>query len=115
MKATPCTVGGHRSWFFYGSCGRRVAVLYGAGRLFACRPCKGLGYASQSESDDDRAARRADWIRKRLGWAPGSLNEQGSRRPDMLWRTYERLVAQHDADMVVSHEGIARQLGCCIG
>jgi NAD(P)-dependent dehydrogenase (short-subunit alcohol dehydrogenase family) len=31
-------------------CGRRVAVLYGAGELFACRCCYGLAYASQQEA-----------------------------------------------------------------
>ena len=31
-------------------CGRRVALLYVAGELFACRRCYGLAYASQQET-----------------------------------------------------------------
>src|SRR5437762_1656119 len=52
---TPCHLGGERPWFtcavYSGGryCGRRVAVLYGAGELFACRRCYGLAYASQQE------------------------------------------------------------------
>ena len=47
--------GGRRPWFLCLAhsngqhCGRRVAVLYGAGELFACRRCYGLVYASQQE------------------------------------------------------------------
>jgi hypothetical protein len=57
---TPCYFGGRRPWFVcsvYSNgryCGRRVAVLYGAGELYACRRCYGLAYASQQESPMDR-------------------------------------------------------------
>ena len=46
-------LGGRRPWFICSVrangryCGRRVAVLYLAGELFACRKCYGLAYASQ--------------------------------------------------------------------
>ena len=49
---TACHFGGQRPWFVCSvrangrCCGRRVAVLYLAGELFACRRCSGLAYAS---------------------------------------------------------------------
>ena len=115
IETTPCTLGGQRRWFTCPTCAKRVAVIYGIGRLFACRRCKALAYASQSESHDDRAARRADRIRKRLGWEPGFLNGPGLKPAGMHWRTYERLVAQHDALVGVSVAGMARKLGLLRG
>lgn len=47
----PCNYGGRRPWFICGNCGRRVAVLYGAGKYFACRHCYDLTYRSSQESD----------------------------------------------------------------
>lgn len=111
LASTPCALGGRRSWFICPACGNRVAVIYGAGRLFTCRKCKGLAYSSQSEAYDDRAARRADRIRKRLGWEPGILNGNGFKPRGMHWRTYERLVAEHDAFVGLSLAGIAKKLG----
>ena len=52
---TPCRFGGERPWFVCSVaangvyCGRHVTKLYGAGRLFACRHCYRLAYASQQE------------------------------------------------------------------
>ena len=53
---TPCTYGGRRAWWRCPAvgCWRRVAVLHG-GRVFACRQCNHLAYASQREADNDRA------------------------------------------------------------
>jgi hypothetical protein len=48
---TPTHFGGQRPWFICGNCGRRVAVLYGAGKYFACRHCYDLTYRSSQESD----------------------------------------------------------------
>src|ERR1700733_8567350 len=45
IRWTPCRFGGERPWFVCDVlangvyCGRQVAKLYGAGRLFACRHC----------------------------------------------------------------------------
>ena len=53
---TECHLGGRRPWFvcsvYSGGryCGRRVAVLYGAGELFACRRCYGLGICEPTRS-----------------------------------------------------------------
>ena len=111
LETTPCTLGGQRPWFACPACDRRVAVIYGAGRLFACRSCKGLPYASQNEAADDRAARRADHIRKRLGWLPGFLNGPGMKPKGMHWRTYWRLQAEHDTLIALSMAGIGQRLG----
>lgn len=109
---TACNYGGRRAWWLCpaASCGRRVAVLYG-GAVFACRHCHRLAYRCQRETDDDRAARRAGTIRRRLGWEPGILNGSGLKPKGMHWRTFERLQAEHDAHVAQSLAGIAARLG----
>jgi hypothetical protein len=67
-----------------------VAILFG-GSIYACRHCHKLVYQCQRETDDDRAARRADTIRRRLGWEAGILNGEGDKPKGMHWRTFERL------------------------
>lgn len=97
LEATPCHLGGSRQWFLCPAlgCGRRVAKLYG-GAIFACRHCHQLAYPSQREGFSDRALRRADGIRARLGWIPGTGNGHGPKPKGMHWRTFERLCAEHD-------------------
>lgn len=109
---TACHLGGQRPWFLCPAraCGRRVAILYG-GAIFACRHCYRLAYPSQRENDDDRAARRADRIRERLGWEPGILNGSGLKPKGMHWRTFERLTAEHDALIQESLAGMTRRFG----
>ena len=97
---THCGFGGQRVWWRCPAvgCGRRVAVLYG-GRVFACRQCNGVAYRSQRETDDDRATRRTNTIRRRLGWEPGILNDDGGKPKGMHWRTYWRLRTEHNQAM----------------
>jgi len=64
---TPCNFGGRRQWFLCPGCGRRVAVIYGAGRLFLCRHCHRLTYGSQQETRPFRLLRRSRKIKERLG------------------------------------------------
>lgn len=98
LEWTPCHFGGERPWFRCpaSGCGRRVALLYCAG-LFACRRCCDLAYASQNDSGTDRAVRRSNTIRKKLGWKPGFFSPQGSKPKGMHWRTYRSLKAEHQA------------------
>ena len=109
---TPCGFGGKRAWWRCPvvGCGRRVAVLHG-GRVFACRQCNRLAYASQREADDDRATRRADKLRNRLGWVPGILNGDGDKPKGMHWRTYWRLYGQHNVHVNAALAGMAVKLG----
>ena len=98
LTTTPCHMGGERQWFQCPArgCGRRVAKLFG-GAIFACRRCHNLAYPSQRETYTDRAARRADSIRERLGWPSGILNGSDWGRPKgMHHRTYLRLMKEHD-------------------
>lgn len=109
---TQCRFGGRRVWWRCPAigCGRRVAVLHG-GRVFACRQCHRLTYRCQREADDDRATRRADTLRRRLGWEPGILNGGGLKPKGMHWRTFERLAAEHDADVNAAMAGMAARFG----
>jgi hypothetical protein len=114
LEWTACTLGGRRAWFRCpaNGCGRRVALLYlGGAGIFACRHCYRLAYACQRETADDRAARRADSIRERLGWQAGILNLNGGRPKGMHWRTFNRLTAEHDAFVGVSLAGMSARLG----
>jgi hypothetical protein len=92
---TPCNYGGRRPWWQCPSCARRVAVLYAAGRYFACRHCYGLCHASQKENAGDRALRAAWKIRRRLGQEEGGHMEPPPDKPKgMHWETYSRLVTR---------------------
>jgi hypothetical protein len=111
---TDCTLGGRRVWLLCPArgCGRRVALLYiGGSAIFACRHCYKLAYASQRETGDDRAARRANRIRDRLGWEAGILNGEGGIPKGMHWRTFERLQAEHNVFVNASLAGMMRKFG----
>jgi hypothetical protein len=107
---TTCHLGGRRPWFVCSAysngryCGRRAAVLYGAGQLFACRRCYGLAYESQQETPMQRGVSKAQKIRMRLG---GSVNlfEPFPEKPKrMHWLTYLRLRARAEAAEHYSNE-----------
>jgi hypothetical protein len=112
LDYTACTYGGRRVWFICPAvgCGRRVAVLY-SGKVFACRHCHNLVYESQRESSTDQKSRKADKIRKRLGWQPGILNANGVKPPGMRWKTYELLCAEYDTLEQIAFNGIAHKFG----
>ena len=77
-------------------CGRRVTKLYSARRLFACRNCYRLTYASQQESALHRGLGKSQKIRMRLGESANMSEEFPDKPKGMHWRTYERLRWVHD-------------------
>jgi hypothetical protein len=86
-----CRFGGQRPYFRCPgsqghSCGRHVLKLYGEGRLFLCRQCYGLTYASRSEDRADRARRKAQRSRRRL--VPNDHDTSHLPiRPKGMWHT----------------------------
>jgi hypothetical protein len=109
---TSCRFGGNRPWFVCsvcanGSCcGRQIAKLYQAGRLFACRHCYRLAYASQQESAHERGLLKAQRIWMRLGGSANMLDDFPEKPKGMHWRTYERLCRVHDAAQARSIIGL---------
>ncbi len=105
LEWTPCNFGGERPWFLCpgAGCGRRVAVLYGPGRYFLCRHCYDLRYESQREDKANRALRRAQRIRERLGGSANMTEPFPERPKGMHHDTYMRLFWEH-------HEAEMKQL-----
>ncbi len=112
LERTPCHLGGERVWWRCPEpgCGRRVALLYGGSRI-ACRHCNDLAYRCQRESAEDRAARRANKIRRKLGWSYGILNLPGDKPKGMHWKTFARMQAAHNKHSHVALALMANSLG----
>ena len=89
----PCPLGGTRPYFLCpgAGCGRRVFKLYLVRRHFLCRQCSQLVYASKSEQPWQRASRRANKLRQRLGIAGAVVPE---KPPGMLVSDYARLLEE---------------------
>ena len=110
-QTSPCHLGGQRRWFTCPGCNKKVAMLYAPGKYFVCRQCGGLAYATQKEGIGDRASRRADKLRKRLGWEAGILNGSGCKPKGMHKSTYQRLKQHHDDLVHISMLDIGRKIG----
>jgi hypothetical protein len=98
---TECHLGGRRPWFrctvyAHGRyCGRRVAKIYHAGDVFACRRCCGLAYASQQEPVRERGITTARKIPMRLGGGESVTGAFPEKPKGMHWRRYNRLRRRH--------------------
>jgi hypothetical protein len=83
-----------------------VAKLYQRGKLFACRHCHGLAYASQQESSNQRGVYRAQKIRTRLGGSVSMFEDFPDKPKGMHWRTYDRLRGRYDMAEARSMAGL---------
>jgi hypothetical protein len=106
---TMCHYGGQRAWFLCPACGRRVAVLYGSA-VFVCRHCRRLAYPSQRENAGDRARRRAQDIRVRLGGTANMLEPFPAKPKGMRWRTYRQLLEAYNRLAGASFADMTRRL-----
>jgi hypothetical protein len=108
---TPCNYGGYRTWFRCPRCGKRVALLYGAGKLFLCRHCYDLAYGSQQEGQLDRLMRKARKIRHRLG-AEDDLTMPIWQKPKgMHEKTYLRLRSEANSASGLSSKLMIQRFG----
>lgn len=112
LDRTSCNFGGKRVWFICPGekCWRRVAVLYG-GANFLCRHCHKLAYPCQRETSPDRLARRANKIRRKLGWEEGILNLRDGKPKGMHWKTFDKLTYQYNLHCIASLDEMKQQLG----
>ncbi len=108
----PCRFGGRRPYFLCPGrgCGRRVTKLHGGGTYFLCRHCYRLAYASHREDHYDRALRRANNIRMRLGGEPGTASLFPERPKGMHQRTYERLRSEAWRAEMLAEEKLSTML-----
>jgi hypothetical protein len=100
IRWAPCRFGGERPWFVCDVrsngvyCGRRVAKLYGAGPLFACRRCYRLGYAVQRGGPMDRAHHNLARLHRKLSAEYDGPDLLPPKPKWMRWNTYSRIAAQ---------------------
>jgi hypothetical protein len=104
IQWTPCRFGGERPWFICDVssngvyCGRRVAKLYGGGRLFACRHCYRLGYDVQRGGPLDRSHHHLARLHRKLGSDYGGPDMATPPKPKwMRWKTYSCIIQQIEA------------------
>jgi len=109
IRLTACHLGGVRPWFVCPVycdgryCGRRAAILYSAGELFACRRCYGLAYESQQQTARHRGLEQARKIRMGLGGGVDLLAPFPARPKGMHRRTFQRLRARAEAALFGSN------------
>ena len=97
LDCTTCHLGGTRVWWRCPCCGRRVAILYVRGKTIACRRCWRLRYLVEAMPEGDKAFRRADKLRARMGWVPGVAFGEGHRPKGMHRATYDKLLNRYRA------------------
>jgi hypothetical protein len=111
----PCRFGGSRAYFICPGpgggtdCGRRVAKLYLSRRYFLCRECNALPYASQYEQPWQRALRRVNKLKQRLGIGIG-IAEPLPEKPRGMWvRTYACLLDEILQAEILANEAQANR------
>jgi hypothetical protein len=108
---TPCNYGGHRTWFLCPRCGKRIAILYGAGKLFLCRHCYDLAYGSQQETTGDRLMRKQRKIRERLGASESLVDPILFKPKGMHQKTFDRLRQEETRTSYLSARIMGQRLG----
>jgi hypothetical protein len=105
--------GGTQTYFRCPRCSRRVTTLALGQRYFRCRICVGAAYGSSQESSVDRAMRRANKLKRRLGAEPG-LDSWYTRPKHMRRRAFEAIDARiqaAEAEVNDAHLRLLARLG----
>lgn len=102
--------GGSQAYFLCPRCNRRVIALALGQRYFRCRTCVGAAYASSQEGPTDRAMRKANKLKRRLGADPG-LDSFYRRPKHMRQRTFEAIDARIQAAEAEVNDAHIRLLG----
>ena len=114
----PCRFGGNRPFFICpgpgdgNDCRRRITKLQLqlSRRYFLCRRCNQLAYASQFETSWQRALRRANKLKQRLGIGVG-LAEPFLDKPKGMWmRTYSCLLDEILQAELMANEAQANRI-----
>ena len=109
---TQCNYGGKRIWFCCPFCGRRCAIIYGAGKYFGCRVCYNLTYESCNENKRDRRFSKADRLRRKIGAKPGAFNPLPLFKPKgMHYKTWMRIRNQIQHLESIGFAELAMMLG----
>jgi len=108
---TSCNYGATRTWFLCPRCETRVAVLYGAGKLFLCRHCYDLTYRSQQEGVVDRMMRKQWKIRERLGASDALVDPILFKPKGMHQKTFDRLRNEESRASYLSALIMGQRLG----
>lgn len=110
LALVPKPFGGAQTYFRCPRCGRRVTTLALRSQYFRCRICAGAAYASSQEGATDRAMRKANKLKRRLGADPG-LDSFYWRPKHMRQRTFDAIDARIQAAEAEVNDAHIRLLG----
>jgi hypothetical protein len=94
--------GGCETYFLCPRCACTVKRLYGASVRYLCRTCHNLVHASTQERPGNRATRKNQKLRRRVGAEIGLGDEIGPKPKGMHQKTFEQISEQiHAAEAEV--------------
>lgn len=94
--------GGCETYFICPKCARTVKRLYAGGVRYLCRTCHGLVHASTQERPGNRATRKNQKLRRRIGAEIGLGDWIGPKPKGMHQKTFEKISARiHAAESEV--------------
>jgi hypothetical protein len=105
--------GGEQTYFRCPRCGRRTIELSLGQRRFRCRTCIGLVHASSQEGLTDRAMRKANKLKRRLG-AEAGLDSFYWRPKHMRQKTFDTIdqrIRNAEAEVNDAHILLLARLG----
>jgi len=110
IATTPCHYGNARQWFLCPRCNYRCALLYSANKLFLCRKCCELPYASQMQGDIDRLLDQKHKLGKRL-FEDYQYGDGWQKKKGMHWKTFGRLNERYQRLERRVNQGVCSRFG----